>query len=56
MHHGRLVELGPSEQIVFHPQDAYTQRLVAAVPVPDPEQQQARRRERDALLRSGGVS
>ncbi|MDP3968476.1 MAG: ABC transporter ATP-binding protein [Nocardioides sp.] len=56
MHHGRLVELGPSAQIVFDPQDAYTRRLVAAVPVPDPEEQRTRRLERDALLRSGGVS
>jgi peptide/nickel transport system ATP-binding protein len=56
MHHGRLVEVGPREQIVFDPQDAYTRRLVAAVPVPDPEEQRARRAERDAILAQEGVS
>ena len=33
-----------------NPQDPYTQRLLAAVPVPDPAAQQARREARDALL------
>ncbi|MFW6776239.1 ABC transporter ATP-binding protein [Nocardioides sp. CPCC 205120] len=50
MHHGRLVELGTSAQICTQPREAYTQRLVAAVPVPDPEEQRARRERRDALL------
>jgi peptide/nickel transport system ATP-binding protein len=56
MHHGRLVEVGPREQIVFDPQDPYTRRLVAAVPVPDPDEQRARRVERDAILAREGVS
>ncbi|WP_154795278.1 ABC transporter ATP-binding protein [Occultella kanbiaonis] len=50
MHHGKLVEIGPTAQIVNNPQDAYTQRLIAAVPVPDPEEQKVRRETRDALL------
>ncbi|GAB2751114.1 ABC transporter ATP-binding protein [Nocardioides pakistanensis] len=56
MHHGKLVEVGPREQIVFDAQDPYTRRLVAAVPVPDPDEQRERRRERDALLAQEGVS
>ncbi|HEY0775251.1 MAG TPA: ATP-binding cassette domain-containing protein, partial [Nocardioidaceae bacterium] len=56
MRYGKLVEVGPREQIVFDPQDAYTRRLVAAVPVPDPDEQRERRRERDALLAAEGVS
>jgi peptide/nickel transport system ATP-binding protein len=56
MHYGRLVEVGPREQIVFDPQDPYTQRLVAAVPVPDPEEQRARRVQRDEILAREGVS
>ena len=56
MHYGRLVEVGPREQIVFNPQDPYTQRLVAAVPVPDPEEQRARRVQRDEILEREGVS
>ncbi len=56
MHHGRLVEVGPREQIVFNPQDPYTQRLVSAVPVPDPVEQQARRVRRDEIITREGVS
>ncbi|UFU07491.1 ABC transporter ATP-binding protein [Ruania halotolerans] len=50
MHHGKLAEVGPTEQIVQNPQDPYTQRLIAAVPVPDPAEQKIRRERRDALL------
>ncbi len=50
MHDGKLVELGETAQVVNHPQAAYTQRLLAAVPVPDPVAQQERRLTRDALL------
>jgi peptide/nickel transport system ATP-binding protein len=32
LHHGRLVELGSSEQICAHPANAYTQQLIAATP------------------------
>jgi peptide/nickel transport system ATP-binding protein len=56
MQYGKLVEVGPREQIVFDPQDAYTRRLVAAVPVPDPDEQRERRRERDALLAAEGTA
>ncbi|KQR12299.1 ABC transporter ATP-binding protein [Cellulomonas sp. Leaf334] len=50
MHNGKLVEVGETAQVVNHPRDPYTQRLLAAVPVPDPAAQQARREARDALL------
>ena len=50
MHNGKLVEVGETAQVVNHPRDPYTQRLLAAVPVPDPEAQRARREARDALL------
>ncbi len=36
MYLGRLVELGPSRQIVEAPRHPYTQALLAAVPEPDP--------------------
>ena len=32
MHHGQLVESGPVDQVLGNPQEAYTQRLLAAVP------------------------
>lgn len=50
MHNGKLVEVGETAQVVNHPRDPYTQRLLAAVPVPDPAAQQERRERRDALL------
>jgi peptide/nickel transport system ATP-binding protein len=52
MSEGRLVEVGPTPLIVSQPVHPYTQRLLAAVPVPDPEQQRQRRELRDALLES----
>lgn len=50
MRHGRLVEVGSSEDIVTRPQHPYTQRLLAAVPVPNPEEQKKRRELRDAII------
>ncbi len=36
MYLGRIVEVGPAEDIVHHPVHPYTQALIAAVPDPDP--------------------
>ena len=49
LHRGRVVESGPTEQVLASPREDYTRRLVAAVPVPDPAVQAARRRRRRAL-------
>jgi peptide/nickel transport system ATP-binding protein len=48
MHRGKIVEQGSKEQILRNPQDPYTKRLIAAVPVPDPEEQRERRELRSA--------
>ncbi len=50
MHHGRIVELGERDQILRSPQEPYTQRLIAAVPVPDPALQRDRRELRRQVL------
>lgn len=49
LNHGRLAEFGSDKQVLTAPTDDYTKRLLAAVPVPDPEQQRIRREERKAL-------
>ena len=46
MQNGRLVEVGDRDAILRNPKDPYTQRLIAAVPVPDPAEQAARRAAR----------
>ena len=44
MYLGRVVEDAPTEEIVRRPRHPYTQALVAAVPVPDPDLQKTRER------------
>jgi peptide/nickel transport system ATP-binding protein len=46
MHNGKIVEQGTSDEILRNPKDPYTQRLIAAVPLPDPAAQKARREGR----------
>ncbi|ODA90577.1 glutathione ABC transporter ATP-binding protein [Leifsonia xyli subsp. xyli] len=53
MHHGSLVEVGTRDEILRYPKEAYTQRLLAAVPLPDPEAQRDRRALRLELLAAG---
>jgi peptide/nickel transport system ATP-binding protein len=48
MHNGKLVEQGSKEEILRSPKDPYTQRLIAAVPLPDPAAQRVRRESRAA--------
>jgi ABC-type oligopeptide transport system ATPase subunit len=49
MSRGGIVEKGSAEQVYTSPQEAYTQRLLAAEPYPDPAIQRERRRAWDAL-------
>ncbi|MHB6909495.1 ABC transporter ATP-binding protein [Streptomyces sp. DB-54] len=51
MYLGKIVELGTGEQIYDHPTHPYTQALLSAVPVPDPDA----RAHRDRILLSGDV-
>jgi peptide/nickel transport system ATP-binding protein len=47
MHQGRIVEQGPTEQIFLRPEHPYTQALLAASPIPDPDAQRRRTAEID---------
>jgi peptide/nickel transport system ATP-binding protein len=52
MYMGEIVEIGPRQAIIQNPQHPYTQRLLSAVPVPDPAFKGARRRLRGTELPS----
>ncbi len=52
MQYGKLVEVGPRDQILNRPTQMYTKTLLAAVPVPDPKEQKKRREARAKLLAS----
>lgn len=46
LYHGRIVEEGPTASVLLDPQEAYTKRLLASLPIPDPVAQRERRAER----------
>lgn len=50
MHKGRIVEHGDADQIMQHPVDPYTRKLLASLPVPDPREQQVHRAHLHELL------
>ena len=37
MYLGRIVEIGPSDEIINNPMHPYTQSLISAIPIPDPD-------------------
>ncbi|QXM24193.1 dipeptide ABC transporter ATP-binding protein [Elioraea tepida] len=49
MYLGRIVEIGPKDEVLGDPKHPYTQALIAAAPVPDP------RAKRDRLVLEGDV-
>jgi peptide/nickel transport system ATP-binding protein len=50
LHKGVIAEEGTRDEILRAPKDPYTQRLIAAIPVPDPQEQRARRELRKKIL------
>ena len=49
MNQGKLVEVGPAEEVYLSPKEEYTKALFTAVPVPDPRRQRERKAERARL-------
>ncbi|MBI0529319.1 ABC transporter ATP-binding protein, partial [Dickeya dianthicola] len=49
MYQGEIVEIGPRQAVFNDPQHPYTRRLLAAVPVPDPEKRVRRSMQADEL-------
>ncbi|ETA73677.1 ATP-binding cassette domain-containing protein [Ligilactobacillus equi] len=44
VHYGRLLEVGPADDVYLKPLHDYTKSLISAVPVPDPEFERQRKR------------
>ncbi|MCR9127340.1 MAG: ABC transporter ATP-binding protein [Rhodobacteraceae bacterium] len=42
MYQGRIVEIGPTEEVLRHPQHAYTRKLLSAVPAPRPRRRESK--------------
>ncbi|MDI9890030.1 dipeptide ABC transporter ATP-binding protein [Microbacterium sp. IEGM 1404] len=56
LNRGKIAEQGTRDQILRAPKEPYTQRLIAAIPVPDVEVQAARRELRHELLKNTPAS
>lgn len=44
MHYGKLLEVGPADDVYDHPLHDYTKSLISAVPIPDPDVERSRKR------------
>ncbi|HIP24324.1 MAG TPA: ATP-binding cassette domain-containing protein [Rhodobacteraceae bacterium] len=48
LYFGNVVEIGTSKQVIEAPEHAYTQKLIASIPIPDPRKEMERRKVRRA--------
>jgi peptide/nickel transport system ATP-binding protein len=52
LYKGKMVEQGLGNQVMGNPQHDYTKKLIASLPVPDPDEQARRREAFKAVLHS----
>ena len=52
LYKGKMVEQGLGNQVMGNPQHDYTKKLIASLPVPDPDEQARRREAFRAVLHS----
>jgi peptide/nickel transport system ATP-binding protein len=55
MYLGKIVEIGPTDDVVHRPAHPYSKMLIAAVPEPDPELHRRRIRHAGELSRAGDL-
>ncbi|MBT2512383.1 dipeptide ABC transporter ATP-binding protein [Arthrobacter sp. ISL-30] len=56
MRKGSIVETGSISQVLHQPQEAYTKRLIAAAPIPDPREQRRRTLARQAAAQEDRIA
>ena len=56
MHHGKLLEMGTSDEIYHYGVHPYTESLLSAIPLPDPDYERTRKRIKYTAPKEDGIS
>ena len=55
MHHGKLLEMGTSDEIYHYGVHPYTESLLSAIPLPDPDYERTRKRIKYTASKEDGI-
>ena len=55
MHHGKLLEMGTSDEIYHYGVHPYTESLLSAIPLPDPDYERTRKRIKYTAPKEDGI-